>query len=210
MTETIDISIVLVVHDQAGLLRKNLPSFLNIDTKRPYDVIVVDDQSTDDTPDVLKLLKADHPHLYSTFLPTSVIYNPSRLRLALTVGVKASKSRRIVFADISRPFNSESLSGLANSEGPITMVYTGRKPEKSSIIFQAFDSLDEATNLILKAERRSGFGHRRRFFKYRRGIYTALSVDKGLVFPVINLFDQRISGFRLWALRFSVFFHNLF
>jgi glycosyltransferase involved in cell wall biosynthesis len=210
MTETTDISIVLVVHDQAGLLRENLPSFLNIDTKRPYDVIVVDDQSTDDTPDVLKLLKADHPHLYSTFLPTSVIYNPSRLRLALTVGVKASKSRRIVFADISRPFNSESLSGLANSEGPITMVYTGRKPEKSSIIFQAFDSLDEATNLILKAERRSGSGHRRRFFKYRRGIYTALSVDKGLVFPVINLFDQRISGFRLWALRFSVFFHNLF
>ena len=56
MTETTEISIILVVHDQAGLLRENLPSFLNIDTKRPYNVIVVDDQSTDDTPDVLKLL----------------------------------------------------------------------------------------------------------------------------------------------------------
>ena len=210
MTETTEISIILVVHDQAGLLRENLPSFLNIDTKRPYTVIVVDDQSTDDTPDVLKLLKAEYPHLYSTFLPSSVIFNPSRLRLAMTVGVKAAKSRRIVFADIRRPFNSECLSGLATSDGPITMVYTGRKPEKSSVIFQAFDSLDEATNLILKAERRSGAGHRGRFFKFRRGIYTAVSVDTDIMFSVINLFDQRIRGFRLWGLRLSVFCHNLF
>lgn len=210
MTETTEISIILVVHDQAGLLRENLPSFLNIDTKRPYNVIVVDDQSTDDTPDVLKLLKAEYPHLYSTFLPSSVIFNPSRLRLAMTVGVKAAKSRRIVFADIRRPFNSECLSGLATSDGPITMVYTGRKPEKSSVIFQAFDSLDEATNLILKAERRSGAGHRGRFFKFRRGIYTAVSVDRDIMFSVINLFDQRIRGFRLWGLRLSVFCHNLF
>ena len=66
------ISIVMTVHDQAELLEQNLPAFLTLTYEGQYEVIVVDDMSTDETPDVLKRIKAEYPRLYSTFLPSSV------------------------------------------------------------------------------------------------------------------------------------------
>ena len=78
------------VHDEAEALEKNLPLFLTQQSKRAVEVIVVDDDSTDETPDVLKRLKAEYPNLYTTFIPNSPP-NPWRRRLALTVGAKAAK-----------------------------------------------------------------------------------------------------------------------
>ena len=90
---------VIVVHDQAEALERNLPQFLTVASAAQGEVIVVDDSSADDTPNVLKLLKESNAHLYTTFLPKSVPNN-SRLRLALNIGVKAAISQRVVFADI--------------------------------------------------------------------------------------------------------------
>ena len=105
---------VIVTHDQGETLERNLPQFLTVAGAAHAEVIVVDDSSTDNTPDVLKLLKEENPHLYTTFLPKSVPNN-SRLRLALNIGVKAAISQRVVFADIHRPpLSTEWLTGLAN------------------------------------------------------------------------------------------------
>ena len=95
-------SIIMSVCDDACLIEENLPAFLEQEYEPGYEVIVVDESSTDNTADVLKLQKNEHPNLYTTFLP-----RPNRLvnrpRLALTLGVKAAKNDWVVFTDISTP-----------------------------------------------------------------------------------------------------------
>ena len=96
------LSFVMVVHNQGEMLEHNLPLFLSQPCQMTYEVIVVDDTSTDNTSDVLKQQKEEYPNLYTTFMPVSVT-NPSRLRLAMTIGIKAAKGEWIVLADIQRP-----------------------------------------------------------------------------------------------------------
>ena len=57
-------SIVMTVYDQASELESNLPAFLTQEYEPGYEVIVVDETSTDNTEDVLKIMKNDYPHLY--------------------------------------------------------------------------------------------------------------------------------------------------
>ena len=63
------ISIIMTAHDQADELKENLSAFLTQTYEPGYEVIVVDEASTDDTSDVLKLYKQEYPLLYTTFLP---------------------------------------------------------------------------------------------------------------------------------------------
>ena len=90
-------SVVITVYDQAHDLEEQLPAFLKQEYEPGYEVIVVDESSTDETPDVLKLLKNEYNHLYSTFLP-----KPSaqtfRRKLALNIGIKASHNEYIIIA----------------------------------------------------------------------------------------------------------------
>ena len=202
------ISVVIVVHDQAEVLEHNLPQFLTVASASQGEVIVVDDSSTDSTPDVLKLLKEGNANLYTTFLPNSVP-NKSRLQLALNIGVKAALSQRIVFADITRPpLISEWLTGLA--DGTVTAVYCRLKHGAPQVCHQMFDNMEEATDFVLKAERRGGGGHRGRWFRMRRGMYDAIAVNKDEMVDAIKLFDQRLSTGRKMQLGLGVFFKNLF
>jgi hypothetical protein len=195
------ISIVMTVHDQAELLEQNLPAFLMLTYEGQYEVIVVDDMSTDETPDVLKRIKAEYPRLYSTFLPSSVIVNPSRKRLALSVGAKAAHYDYIVLADIRRtPINTDWLAGLADGEA--SLVFCNRK--RDSVTHVVATELKDLQYIILKAERRSFKEYWSRWFRKQRGLYDAIGVRKEHVFDAIMLFDQKIRGFRLLGLRLRV------
>lgn len=199
--ENIRISIVLVVHDQAQVLEQNLPQFLGVAEEADAQVIVVDDMSTDDTPDVLQRMRAENDRLYTTFLPKSVIINPSRMRLALSVGAKAAKGDYIVLADIKRPpVSSEWLTGL--SDGEVAAVFSRRKG--NSVFHIVATDIEDLRSMILKAERKSGKGHRGRWMKKRRGLYDAISVRRERVFDVIKYFDQPIRGQQLAGLRLRV------
>ena len=195
------ISIVMTVHDQAELLEQNLPAFLTLTYEGQYEVIVVDDMSTDETPDVLKRIKAEYPRLYSTFLPSSVIVNPSRKRLALSVGAKAAHYDYIVLADIRRtPINTDWLAGLADGEA--SLVFCNRK--RDSVTHVVATELKDLQYIILKAERRSFKEYWSRWFRKQRGLYDAIGVRTEHVFDAIMLFDQKIRGFRLLGLRLRV------
>ena len=67
--ETASISVIIVVHNEAETLEENLPTFLSTAQEAGAQVIVVDDMSSDDTPDVLQRLLLEHSNLYTTFLP---------------------------------------------------------------------------------------------------------------------------------------------
>lgn len=202
------LSIVMVVHDQKEMLEQNLPLFLSLPCQTTYEVIVVDDTSTDGTPDILKQLKEEYTNLYTTFMPLSVA-NPSRLRLAMTVGVKAAKAEWIVLTDIQRPPTSpEWIDGLIGDDAEMVMVYSGNKhPE--IVRYQTWDYLEEAIPLLRKAERRSGRGHYGKWQKTRRGLYDAVAVRKERIFDAIRCFDQIIRGRKLAGLRVHVIWKAL-
>ena len=194
-------SIIMAVHDRAETLEQNLCQFLSVAENNEAEVIVVDDQSTDETPDILKRMKAEHPMLYTTFLPTSTVVNPSRLRLALTVGAKAAKGDYIVLADIARPpVNDSWLTGL--TDGEAALVFSSKKGDDVSHVVAT--SLNDLRSAVTKAERKSGHGHQGKWMKYRRGLYDALCVKRQYAFDAIKLFDQDVRGFNLCGLRMSV------
>jgi len=207
--ETLKLSVIIAVHDQAELLEQNLPKFFTQEGEVAYEVIVVDDSSTDDTPDVLKRMKAEYPNLYTTFLPQSKVPNPSRRRLALTIGAKAAHHSWIVMADISRPPLSDTwFSDLVSNISSSSEVVMSYGDKRTTI--QSFDSLDEASPLIRKAERTSGKGHRGRFFAFRRGLYHTTAFKKEQIHDAIKLYDLKIKGSQLAGLRLKVVWKNLF
>ncbi len=200
--EQTTISIIIAVHDQADVLEQNLPLFITTAREVGAQVIVVDDMSSDDTPDVLKRMLTEYADvLYTTFLPRSVVMNPSRLRLALSVGAKAAKGGHVVLADITRPPHStEWLTGLADSSAALVF----SKGKDNGVVHVLATELDELRNVIRKAERKSRHGHRGRFMKLRRGLYDAVGVESKHVYEAINLFDQAIGFWQLIGLRLKV------
>ncbi len=199
----------MAVHDQSEILECNLPKFLTSQGDISYEVIVVDDSSTDETPDVLKRIRSEYPHLYSTFLPFSEVPVPSRLRLALSVGVKASHGQWILFADINRPPYQddwlEVLSSNIDQGSDVSLAY-----DNKTKAIQSFETLDEAEPFIRKAERNSGRGHKGRILPYVRGLYSIMMVKKQQAHNAIKLFDQPVKGGQLAGMRLSVMFNNLF
>ncbi len=203
------ISVIITVQDQAQALEENLPIFLTQQGEVEYEVIVVNDSAADDTTNVLKRMKTEHPHLYTTFLPFSKVPYPSRLRLAFTIGAKAAHGGWIVLADITRPPMSDSwiytLAGNIDNHSEVVLEYHNK-----TNIFQLFDTLDEATPYILKAERNPNRSHKRRLFLFHRGIYSTIMVKTSRVHDTIKLFDQKINVFKLASLFTQVFSRNMF
>lgn len=83
------LSVVVCAHDASDALRRNLPSILEQNYPK-FEVIVVNDDKSEETNDILTLLESQYSHLYHTFTPNSARYI-SHKKLALTVGIKASK-----------------------------------------------------------------------------------------------------------------------
>ena len=201
--ESASISIIIVVHNEAAHLEENLPQFLHIAQEAGAQVIVVDDMSSDDTPDVLQRLLLEHSNLYTTFLPKSVVPNPSRIRLALSIGIKAAKGQYLVFGDINRPPVSPVwLTGLADGEASV--VYTSHKNKQVTHVVAT--SLEDLQALVQKAERKSGRGHHGQCLKLQRGLYDAFAVRKEKAFEALKYFDQDIKGGQLLALWLKTWF----
>jgi len=109
------LSVVMTVHNQAAQLERNLPLFLTQQYAQGYEVIVVNESSTDDTEEVLKRLKNDYPNLYTTYIPASSHYI-SRRKLALTVGIKAAHYEWVILTNADcHPESGQWLSSMSES-----------------------------------------------------------------------------------------------
>jgi len=82
------ISVIVYAHNQAEVLQHNLPVLL--DSHYPdFEVIVVDDGSTDDTESVLTQMDQRSEHFFHTTISERV-QTVSRRKLAMLLGVKAA------------------------------------------------------------------------------------------------------------------------
>lgn len=105
-------SVVIAVADQETLLAKHLPPILEQDYP-DFEVIVVDDNSKDDTKELLERLSKQYPNLYMTHTSDSIRYI-SHKKLALTLGIKAAKKEWVVFIEPDcYPVSNQWLARLA-------------------------------------------------------------------------------------------------
>jgi glycosyltransferase involved in cell wall biosynthesis len=90
-------SVIICARNEAINLEKFLPSVLNQDYPN-FEVIVVNDGSTDGTEDTLKILKSQYDKLYVTALPTTGIFKNGK-KMAISIGLKAAKYEWVVMTD---------------------------------------------------------------------------------------------------------------
>ncbi len=202
-------SVIMTVFDNGNDLEQHLPAFLTQTYEPGYEVIVVDESSTDNTDDVLKLLKQQHPHLYTTFLPKPDIHIV-RKRLALTIGVKAAKNERIIFSNINAfPQDETWLQTIADNLGNASGIMLGCY-QKGELKMRLFDDLESVSDYIIKSERQRADGHKGTHLKNLRGKYDFIVVRTAEAHELLKRFDQSVGFGRLLGLRLSILFQNLF
>ncbi len=91
------ISVIITSKNEAEELKKNLPYILEQDYPN-YEVIVVNNGSTDETDTVLKAAQQVYPHLYHTYVPPGAD-TVNEKKLALTLGIKAANHDILLFTE---------------------------------------------------------------------------------------------------------------
>ena len=87
--EPYGVSVIVYAKNDAEHLGVYLPQILTQNYPN-FEVIVVNDGSTDETRDIVTRLESEYDNLYQTYIPDEA-RSLSRKKLALTVGIKASK-----------------------------------------------------------------------------------------------------------------------
>lgn len=96
-TEQPPVTLIICARNQAINLEQNLPAILGQDYPE-FQVVVVNDASSDETEDVLVRLEQSHPNLYHTFVPSGV-QSVSAKKMAMTIGIKAAKYDILLFTE---------------------------------------------------------------------------------------------------------------
>lgn len=108
----VPVSVVVYCRDNAQQLRSLLPSLLEQNYDAPFEVIVINDGSSEDIKDVVNHLLLSHSNLYITYIPEQA-RNLSRRKLAVTLGVKAAHYPYVVLTNADAVISStEWLSGI--------------------------------------------------------------------------------------------------
>lgn len=84
------VSVIVYSHANGHNLRTLLPQILNQDYPAEMEVIVVNDESADNTQTIVGELEMQYPNLYMTFAPEHS-RSLSRRKLAITLGIKAAR-----------------------------------------------------------------------------------------------------------------------
>jgi cellulose synthase/poly-beta-1,6-N-acetylglucosamine synthase-like glycosyltransferase len=182
-------SIIVAVRDQALSTAENLPLLLTqqYGSGKDYEVIVVDEASTDNTADVLDQLKTEHPNLYTTFVP-NYHFQKDRRRLALTIGAKAAKKEWVVIADITRPLPSaESLSEVAAQCDNLSELFIGKiNTKKGTLQLKNYESIADASKVIKGVELSQSTGP---IHRWLHRPYAFIVVKTSQVHELLKLFE---------------------
>lgn len=92
------VSVIVFAHDEEGdgLLRL-LPRLVKQQYPN-FEVIVVNDGTSEELQNAISLYECDYNNVYQTFVPDTV-YNVSRRKLGITLGIKAAKNDVVLLTD---------------------------------------------------------------------------------------------------------------
>ncbi|MFV0419679.1 MAG: glycosyltransferase [Dysgonomonas sp.] len=144
------VSVIIASENEAEELAKNLPSILEQDYS-DFEVVVVNDGSTDESEVLLQSLKLKYSHLYFTYLPYSKDNFFGRRKLALTIGIKAAKGDILLFTEpYARPVSDKWIAGMVNELSDSKEVVLGYSFYKRSKSF--FNSMARFDNLLFSMQ----------------------------------------------------------
>ena len=113
------VSIVVCAKNEAQNLSANLPAILTqdysaIDGSPMFEVVVVNDCSTDDTAQVLSALQSTYPHLSVVTLAEYDVRTAPGKKFAMSKGIDAARYTGLVFTDADcRPASADWLRAMA-------------------------------------------------------------------------------------------------
>ena len=168
------LSVIISAKDSAQALSRNLPHILKQDYPR-FEVIVINDCSTDDTEDVLTRFEADYRHLYHTFVPPTSRYI-SHKKLALTMGIRASRHDWLVFTEADCcPTSNQWLKMLARNiteNTEIILGYSNYLPASGWFNRKAgYDTLMHQVHLLGSAQLGFPYSASGRNMAYRKSLF---------------------------------------
>lgn len=99
------VSVIVYCDDNPSGLEKLLKSLMTQRYGAPYEVIVVNDGSSESVKDVFNIMSQEYHNLYQTFIPGEA-HNLSRRKLAMTLGVKAARNNHLLFLNSSSTISS--------------------------------------------------------------------------------------------------------
>ncbi len=118
------VSVIVYAKNESLNLQKFLPSLLKQEYP-VYEIIVINDGSTDESDDVLKRFENEHPNLYHTFIPQESKYL-SRRKLSLTIGIKAAKHYHLLFTEANcQPMSKDWISTMMRNYTEKTEIVLG-------------------------------------------------------------------------------------
>ena len=168
------VSVIVYAKNESENLQKMLPLLLaqNYPT---FEVIVINDGSTDESYELLQSFEAKHSNLYHTFVPEGVKYL-SRKKLALTIGIKAAKHDILLFTDANcYPSSNQWIATMARNFTPTIDIVLGFCSYPAAKLFKqkmaALDNLHFGINYLASAIRKSPYMGNGRNLAYRKELF---------------------------------------
>ena len=191
------VSIIIYAKNDDDNLQKNLFFFLEQEYPAYFEVVVVTENPTAETEQILSELQQKYGNLKITFIPSNMITIVPR-KLALTLGVKAATSDWIVFANIdSMPEDRFWLKQIARNFLPetdfvfaYTSVFKGTKFYGKLITYDTFFSQAKLLGYALCKKPISGMASnlamRKSLFMNNKGLKKTLTLSEGDVEIIAN------------------------
>ena len=182
------ISIIVCAKNEYHNLKDKLPAILNQDYPN-YEVIVVNDQSIDDTAILLKKLEKQYPNLVVVTIEKHINKRPGK-KLALTLGIKTAKYEYLVLTDADCLSNSKNwaMQMCSNfNSADIVLGYGGYEKKKGLlnklIRFDTFNVAQQYLSYALVGQTYMGVGrnmaYKKSLFFENKGFANHLHIPSG-------------------------------
>ncbi|NDW10658.1 glycosyltransferase [Dysgonomonas sp. 520] len=179
------VSVIIIAKNESENLAKNLPIVLDQDYP-DFEVIVVNEGSTDESEKLLDRYSASHSNLYHTFSPDS-----RDRKLSMTIGIKAAKNDILLFCEANcRPVSRNWISLMAQNfteDKDVVLGYsyiTGKKRFFKRLA--CFDNLFFSLQYLSRAIKKKPFtgtyrnlAYRRELFFNNKGFSSVLNYENG-------------------------------
>jgi len=120
----VGVSVIISAKNESQNLAEFLPSILEQDYEN-FEVIVVDNASTDESENILGMLEQKYNNLYKTYIPANT-RNLCHKKLALTIGIKAAKHDILLFTEANnQPLEKNWISSIARNFDEKTDIVLG-------------------------------------------------------------------------------------
>ena len=141
----IDLSVVIPVYNYADIIEKNIDAILNQKTKYNYQVIIVDDGSTDGAADIIRQYQ-DNPKVKLIFQQNAGI------GAARNTGINASDGKYLMFIDCDDIVHEDIVEMLMNKayseDYDMVMCAHNLSKERNGKVYQIVPNIYPSYNLI--------------------------------------------------------------